>query len=122
MSSSVVGKSPNRIVSAVAASGSLDDIPALNDVVLESLDGRAPVVRREITIARAGDEIGFDAESRGAHVENVSRIAGVDVQGAGIARPFLAVRDRSAECQRSGVPGGQNLDIDRPAELAAIGV
>lgn len=33
----------------------LADVPALDDVIRESLDGGAPVVRREITIARSGE-------------------------------------------------------------------
>jgi signal transduction histidine kinase len=33
----------------------LAEVPALTDVIVECLDGKAPVVRRAITVARAGD-------------------------------------------------------------------
>ena len=33
----------------------LDEIPALSDVIRESLEGKSPVVRREITFPRAGE-------------------------------------------------------------------
>lgn len=33
----------------------LDDIPPLREVIAESLDGQAPVIRREITITRGGE-------------------------------------------------------------------
>jgi PAS domain S-box-containing protein len=33
----------------------LTDVPALNDVIRESLDGQAPVVRREIAVTRGGE-------------------------------------------------------------------
>jgi two-component system sensor histidine kinase PilS (NtrC family) len=42
-------ETPSAIASLLA------DVPALDDVIRESLDGKAPVVRREITIVRGGE-------------------------------------------------------------------
>ena len=44
-----VAETPSAMASLLA------DVPALDDVIRESLDGKAPVVRREITIARGGE-------------------------------------------------------------------
>jgi PAS domain S-box-containing protein len=39
----------------VSAEAVLDELPPLQDVIRESLEGKLPVVRREISIARGGD-------------------------------------------------------------------
>ena len=44
-----IDESPAAVVSL------LDEIPALKAVIFESLDGKAPIVRREITITRGSD-------------------------------------------------------------------
>jgi signal transduction histidine kinase len=44
-----VAETPSAIATLLA------DVPALDDVIRESLDGKAPVVRREITIVRRGE-------------------------------------------------------------------
>ena len=55
----IVNPAAHRILrieeSPAAIATVLDEIPALYDVIRESLDGKAPVVRREITVARGGD-------------------------------------------------------------------
>jgi two-component system sensor histidine kinase HydH len=55
----IVNPAAHRILrieeSPAAVSSVLDEIPALNAVIRESLDGKAPVVRREITISRGGE-------------------------------------------------------------------
>ena len=55
----IVNPAAHRILRAAetpsAIARLLADVPALDDVIRESLDGKAPVVRREITIARGGE-------------------------------------------------------------------
>jgi signal transduction histidine kinase len=59
----------------VSAEDILSQVPSLNDVIVECLDGKSPVIRREITVTRVGDTmhlgvtvspLGAGADSGGA--------------------------------------------------------